>query len=148
LLAGAHLKGVGKGGLIDFLTQGKNGQDAYGTGVSEYIFKFGNYSTPFIPKEYNIFDPSEINNTFLDLTINTDKLKGFSSDNNSLDQTGNVIGVAMVCDGINFYKEGVGVIGFCLTVSNCNARTCFVVDFDTAGFWFDVFVEGYSDFCG
>jgi hypothetical protein len=36
LLAGAHLKGVGKGGLIDFLTQGKNGQDAYGTGVSEY----------------------------------------------------------------------------------------------------------------
>jgi hypothetical protein len=57
-------------------------------------------------------------------------------------------GVAMVCDGINFYKEGVGVIGFCLTVSNCNARTCFVVDFDTAGFWFDVFVEGYSDFCG
>jgi len=47
LLAGAHLKGVGKKGLMSFLRRGYNGKDQYGTAVKTYIIKFAGYDTPF-----------------------------------------------------------------------------------------------------
>lgn len=47
LLAGAHLKGVGKKGLRSFLRSGYNGKDQYGTTVKSYIVEFAGYDTPF-----------------------------------------------------------------------------------------------------
>lgn len=41
LVAGAHLKGTG--GVAEFL-KGKNNADAFGTEITEYISKFGDYN--------------------------------------------------------------------------------------------------------
>jgi hypothetical protein len=73
LLGGAHLKGVGKGGVIDFLKAVIEGQNAYGTNIKEYVESFGGYDTPYTPQAPEPEpDINEIDNSYLDLQINTD----------------------------------------------------------------------------
>jgi hypothetical protein len=45
MLAAAHLKGVG--GVMDFLTKGKDSKDGYGTPMSEYMQRFSGYDDLF-----------------------------------------------------------------------------------------------------